>query len=431
MLRQTLQTAGRAVSRELSGRYRIIYLIAVVEALFCFIFPGLVNDDYDTWTYFDTWKFYFLSRPETFIDSYRTPVYPLFMSLTSLDGLLPLTSIAFAQWIVFILIIPWFRRLAHMLVRSESITFWMTLFYVAYWGVIDVNYWIRTESLSQSFLILFVYYTIRAMRKLEKKSLVWSAFWLLILVFLRPAFLYLPPIYIAVCLYIMARNRRKGLMGLLGASVVCGIIYGYAAAFEHRHGFFAISDVSDYNNYYRLVQYDIIDASCFPSYLLPAMINTDSVPGDTIWTYNIPSWIHHTTDFHEGVNANISKHKDEFAYATLWTFPSFWRCRANQCQYLYWPVGMMLTLGMDTAAILVMIYLAVAILSMIRYRQVMPVPLLIGGIWIAQGIVVWVGAYWNFDRLMTPVFPMLILIFGQLCSFYTKTRTAREVFTPC
>lgn len=311
MLRQTLQTAGRAVSRELSGRYRIIYLIAVVEALFCFIFPGLVNDDYDTWTYFDTWKFYFLSRPETFIDSYRTPVYPLFMSLTSLDGLLPLTSIAFAQWIVFILVIPWFRRLAHMLVRSESITFWMTLFYVAYWGVIDVNYWIRTESLSQSFLILFVYHTIRAMRKPKKKSLVWSAFWLLILVFLRPAFLYLPPIYIAVCLYIMARNRRKGLMGLLGASVVCGIIYGYAAAFEHRHGFFAISDVSDYNNYYRLVQYDIIDASCFPSYLLPAMTNTDSVPGDTIWTYNIPSWIHHTTDFHEGVNANISKHKDE------------------------------------------------------------------------------------------------------------------------
>ncbi len=92
---------------------------------------------------------------------------------------------------------------------------------------------------------------------------------------------------------------------------------------------------------------------------------------------------------------------------------------------------MMLTLGMDTAAILVMIYLAVAILSMIRYRQVMPVPLLIGGIWIAQGIVVWVGAYWNFDRLMTPVFPMLILIFGQLCSFCTKTRSAREVFTPC
>lgn len=90
----------------------------------------------------------------------------------------------------------------------------------------------------------------------------------------------------------------------------------------------------------------------------------------------------------------------------------------------------MLTLGMDTAAVMVMIYLIIAVAAMWRSKVLMPVPLLIAGIWIAHALVSWLGAYWAFDRLIQPVFPMLILIFGQLCSFYTKTRTAAEVFHP-
>lgn len=43
------------LSGEFSGRYRIIYLLAVAEAMLCIIFPGQLQIyDHDTWTYLET-----------------------------------------------------------------------------------------------------------------------------------------------------------------------------------------------------------------------------------------------------------------------------------------------------------------------------------------------------------------------------------------
>lgn len=419
------------LSGEFSGRYRIIYLLAVAEAMLCIIFPGQLQIyDHDTWTYLETWGNYDIFRPSTFVDIYRTPVYPLFLGITTLNQQLPMATVVLVQWIVFIASIPFFKRLSFMLVRRKSITFWMTLFYAAFWGSIEVNYCLMTESLSQSLIVMFVYFTVRSILRPGAKSIYCSALCLLILVFLRPAMLYLPVIYIAVCVYIWTRNHREGLRGLLSATAICLSLYGYASAFNHQHGFFAMSDVSDYNNYIRCVTFGINDEKCYPPYLLPHLTTTDSVTGQITWTRDIPPYVAHTKDFHDGVTTNIKTHPDKFALATVWTFTSFWRCRANQCLFLYWPIGMMLTLGMDTAAVMVMIYLIIAVAAMWRSKVLMPVPLLIAGIWIAHALVSWLGAYWAFDRLIQPVFPMLILIFGQLCSFYTKTRTAAEVFHP-
>lgn len=104
------------------------------------------------------------------------------------------------------------------------------------------------------------------------------------------------------------------------------------------------------------------------------MQKTDSVTGKQAWSEIIPAHVNHSTEFHNGVTANIKAHKTDFLKATVYTFPNFWRCRANQCFSLYWPLGMMLTLGMDTAAVIVMIYLIVSLVAMFRYKLFMPVP---------------------------------------------------------
>ena len=208
------------LSGEFSGRYRIIYLLAVAEAMLCIIFPGQLQIyDHDTWTYLETWGNYDIFRPSTFVDIYRTPVYPLFLGITTLNQQLPMATVVLVQWIVFIASIPFFKRLSFMLVRRKSITFWMTLFYATFWGSIEVNYCLMTESLSQSLIVMFVYFMVRSLLRPGAKSIYCSALCLLILVFLRPAMLYLPVIYIAVCVYIWTRNHREGLRGLLSAAM--------------------------------------------------------------------------------------------------------------------------------------------------------------------------------------------------------------------
>lgn len=416
---RTFQSLKTRISREFSGRYRIIYLIAALEALLCFL-PGMGWEGLDTGSYIEVWRFYDISRLETFVDMFRTPVYPLFIGIATLDERLPLTSLLFAQWLVFIATIPYFRRLASEIVRHQGITFWMTAFYAVYWGVIEVNYYAMSESLSQSFLVFFTYFAVLGIRRGGMRRMCLGAFWLLMLVFLRPAFCYLPLVYAAVCIYMALRRCREGVLGLALTVLVAMAMSGYACVFDRKYGYFAMSDVSTYNNYIRCLYSGILDEQFYLPEMRPYMKKPDPVTGKPTWTESIPSHMNHSTEFHHCVTANIDAHKYEFLKATVYTFPSFWRCRANQCASLYWPVGMMLTLGMDTAAVLVMIYISVAATAMFRHKMLMPVPLLIAGIWITHAMVTWLGAYWAFDRLIQPVFPMLILVFGHLCSFSPK-----------
>lgn len=421
-------TLKSQLSKALSDRYWIIYLIAIAETLMCLV-PGHVYTAIDTPSYIATWHSYTLSNWESIANFYRTPIYPVFAGILSAGGRAPFIWTAMAQWVIFIISIAYFRKLAMLLTRREKLTFWLTLFYTIYPGIIEANYYIMTESLSQSFVIFLIYFTARLLTEGSPRYFLISSAWLLVLEFLRPSFIYLLPIYVLLYIYCLIKGNRKAWIGLAGVAVVTGALFGYMKLFEHRYGYFASSYVSTFNNYARSIHFNYADESCFPESIRKKIHPTDSL-GNGGWVEILPPGVPTSIEFKEGVAANIIAHKKEFIDATVRTFPRFWRSRWSQNYKLYMPLSFYISFTMEAACILILIYSVTLIGAMLRDRRIFAIPCLLCGIWLAQALVCWLGAYVEFGRLMQPVFPLLVLMTGQLCSFFTKTRTATQVFTP-
>ena len=238
---------------------QIIYGLAIINSLALIFFVGWKTCP-DSITYVQAWDV--ISSGE--IDKWRTPIYPIFLGvIQSIVGkeYLHIATICIQQ-LIFLLSIQYFYQAIRQLCQNLTVVFWITLFYALHPGVSSWNNFILTESLAVIFSVFLIYSALKVWKEASLKACFYFTLWLLLLIFLRPAFVYMLPVSLVA--WIMAGFKRKEIRSV---SFICiaGVITVsccqllYMKAFETKYGVFTPSGISTVNQYCLAKQGNILN----------------------------------------------------------------------------------------------------------------------------------------------------------------------------
>lgn len=233
--------------------YLIIFAFALLVMLIRCIEAPFYITTYDATSYFNAAELIMHGE----IDSFRTPVYPLILGIFKLllgSQYLVCTATVVLQWIVFFVSIVCLGRIFKILNVSGSAGFLLVLIYASCPGITEYNYYILTESLSLSGIVFFIWYGLKCLKSLTIKNQIVTWAIVFVLIFLRPAFLFIIPLLV-LCLSICIYNnfnqypRIKIIQSALVALVPLVVIIGYVSYIHNRYECKSISVVTTYNNY--------------------------------------------------------------------------------------------------------------------------------------------------------------------------------------
>ena len=264
----------------------VIYAIAIpLCLLFIYRIGYLICPD--TKTYFDA----LISLQNGGIDQWRTPVYPLFLGciefvlgdqiqfvvtsvfdipqgvpiyfeqITGSDSSLVAYSVVGIQFIVFLVSLFYFYKIARLLTRSERGSVVFTLLYLFAILISEANNCLITESFSLSAIIFFLYSFVQSIKKDSNSYAIAVLFWSLFLVFLRPSFLYIPccALFIGLCLLFAKKYRRAAFKNIVVSCITILAMSVYCCQFKNVYGVFSPTSVSVINQYWIASQDGIID----------------------------------------------------------------------------------------------------------------------------------------------------------------------------
>jgi len=233
---------------KLNNDLKIIYAIALFEAIVLILGPGpKFIDDCDTPSYIDAWD----SFTNGTIDLLRTPVYPAFLGLLKniLGQPLYMWIAILIQHFIFFLSIGILYKLIRLFAGSSRIAFWITLFYSSYPGFTFTNNWGLTQSFALSGCVFIIYLTLL----LCKQPTIWRGglftFMLLFLLFLRPGLVYFLPVFFLSWVLYLFKNKRTGVIGLVGVVIAALTVFFYMKAFERQYGLFTFTGITVKNQF--------------------------------------------------------------------------------------------------------------------------------------------------------------------------------------
>ena len=232
--------------RKLEETILVIVIICVAMSLLIFGHPLIAND---TDSYIEAWNAFASGQ----LSAKRTPVYSLVIGLASaISGkahmgfviiLIQNFAASIAVWI--------FYKIARRATNSQNVSFFSALFFACFSIYLLFRNWILTESLALSGLLFLIYCTINIYDGKSKWNILGLTFWLLFLTFLRPSFLYLPPV-LAVAFIIMIfkkkRQRKQALCSLASVAFVTVCLLLYMATFKSIYGVFTTTNIGMVND---------------------------------------------------------------------------------------------------------------------------------------------------------------------------------------
>ena len=210
----------------------------------------------------------------------RTPIYPWFLKciykLTGSESILdkitftetgtPISDeivqgqktcfyVFLTQAIIYCLALIPFYYASKLLLHNPIVHFFAVLFIAVYF--IPYQSWILTEPLSISGTMVFFSLMIFYLNKPRKITAFLIGLVTLILVFLRPIFLYLVILLAGFWIFRLIVNkedRKQSLVGFLSLCLVCSVICGYAKLNQKNHDYFTLSSVSLHTRFFIIYQ---------------------------------------------------------------------------------------------------------------------------------------------------------------------------------
>lgn len=187
-------------------------------------------------------------------NSFRTPVYPIFIRVIGLFGDASTeqlyTNVATAQELISLASVFVFYLVMRKLTKNKIVQSAATLWYGCLPSIFSYNLCILTESLSISFMVIFFYTFVCYLQNKKIVQQILLAIETLFLILLRPSFLYLL-IFFAIFWIISflkeKENRKKVGIGIV-TTVIVGIgILGYAKMNQIQNGIKGLSYVNVIN----------------------------------------------------------------------------------------------------------------------------------------------------------------------------------------
>ncbi len=232
----------------------------------------------------------------------RTPVYPWFLkciyTITGSESILdkvtftetgtPIADeivqgqrtcfyVFLAQAIVYCLVLIPFYYASKILLHNPIVHFFTVLFIAVYF--IPCQSWILTEPLSISGAMVFFSLMIFYLNKPRKITAFLIGLVTLILVFLRPIFLYLVVLLAGFWIFRLIVNkedRKQAAIGFLSLCLVCSVIYGYAKLNQKNYDYFTLSSVSLHTRFFIIYQTGFYKKSTdteFKEYIVTSPLN--------------------------------------------------------------------------------------------------------------------------------------------------------------
>ena len=227
-----------------------IYILAVANCLLLLIHCGRQYFP-DTCSYLIAWD----NLGNGQIDKWRTPIYPIFLGLLKTifgQDRFPIYAVIL-QFLFFLVSIYFFNKLANNILRSKIISYWLTAFYALYPCIPTWNCFLITEPLAIYGIVFLLYSTVRTINTNSHIHIFLTSFWLLFLVFLRPALIYLLPVYFFVWLITYLVNKKYAkfaLMNLVSIMAVGLSLLVYSYCYKINYGMITPSGIGVLNNYY-------------------------------------------------------------------------------------------------------------------------------------------------------------------------------------
>lgn len=407
----------------------IIYACAIVSSIILILGWGVLETT-DSPTYIRAWDSFSNGK----IDILRTPVYPCVLGvMKSLFGeqLFRIATI-YLQHLIFLISVYYFYRIAQHFISNRRVVFIVSFCYTTISLFTTWNNFILTESFAISGVVILVYTIICLRQTPSYISAILYTLILLMLIFLRPALVYMLPILIIAWISLLGKKCKVALLGISGTLIVIASLFVYMKAFERKYGLFASSEVGTYNQLFIARQYGLLDPNVITDTILKVHI-TES--------YNrygecrkdlediraeIKQWLR-IYDIKTLDNAIIISYKHNFR---LWAFACYDRYVHSLCYPLFcsnlninnWFIVIMRIPTVLCRLLLLYLFFVIytiILLSWIAKKHCVPwLSSIFALMCIGNLIVSIVGAQEEWSRLILPSMPLFILMVGQICTMF-------------
>lgn len=407
-------------------KFTILYLISAAEMIiFLLLMPLIGREPSDTVTYFSAFDTLCSGR----LDSFRTPLYPLFVgSLRMVFGAtVGRICAVLIQIAVFLLSIKWFRKLAEALSGNLTVAFWLTAIYALYPGPLTLNSCLLTESFALSGMTALLWLTYKAYARADAKAALGASGVLILLIFLRPAFIFLPFVFGFFWLIVLwgKQTRREALISIVGAAISIVALGLYSLEIKRLYNVMAPSTVSSCNNYFTIRGANLVTSSPTTNPQLNASIDSilavRPMPGtvDETWT-EIQSLRRaaSATDVADFVSATMtSAPKECMSFILTERLAQALKDDAAYGGYVLPPVRALTKLfapNIGAAMALLLIFCVITLRRNVSSRKFQFMDWLMASLALAMISTSIIGAQDEWQRLILPAYPILLLILGSV-----------------
>lgn len=225
---------------------KLVYIVSIAVSVLCILCFGPIEYN-DTPSYLSAWDK--LSQGE--LDTFRTPLYPAFLGVMKLlFGKAWAWMAVIVQYAIFLLSVKYFHKMASMLLKEKAALI-VTAFYAIYptfntWGNL-----ILTDSVGLSLSIFFIYASMKIIIDGSMKHALPMTLLLILLLALRPSSvsLLIPAALSFFLLIFMKEKRPAGVASLTGVVLCSFLLIGYSYKIKEKTGVFTPSTVSVANDF--------------------------------------------------------------------------------------------------------------------------------------------------------------------------------------
>ena len=227
----------------------IILLLVLLVRVFVYSFYNDYSIYVDTFSY-ETHTANILKGE---VDALRTPIYPYIIKgidMLTKGQVMKYKTITFVQEIVSIISIVVLYNTLKKTFKNENFGIVATIFYACLPAIFTYNKVILTESLSISLFIMYFCMILRYINNPTSKKTILIGIFTLLLIMLRPSFIYLivALTLILLVIYILKKeNKKQTLLGMGTLGCVGLALLGYCYLNKQNNNIFAISNVTHIN----------------------------------------------------------------------------------------------------------------------------------------------------------------------------------------
>ena len=385
-----------------------VCLFAGVYSLLLLILRG---EQYyvDTWSYAAAWDVVSRGIPDIF----RTPVYPCIIGMARwlFGERLSWLAVCAVQIAVLLPSTVCFCRLAERLSGGGRPAFVVSILYAAC-SALWTNC-LLTESLAISGTVILLWFTVSLYDRLSVVSAAGAAVTTALLVFLRPAMIYILPMLVVwwAVAGIAERKGRQAAAGIAGTVAVILMVLLYMMSYSRHYGVFSLSSVSDIN---RLAAAKIYAVES------PAVIADESLREDLVNDADTVILCRRLKEYYKSHPESVAK-----GVFVNWYRSSRFRLRDNYMPFASNTLSEIFSLRMSDLYLFMVLCTLLVVCSAVRERRI-PILTTLCVMWcVSHLFVIIVGAQAGYSRLSVPAMPVLLLLTAEVWVQFQRGRTIR------